>query len=144
MPLKLLVGFLLIALIMPVVVDSLSAYQRNMAIGELEKATRSIKSAAQSCYLSGPGNVRVLDVGPRVPGNASVQVGGPLDAMDPPDIVAWLDGVVVVREHLLEPRVPIVTDFGGPIVLEPDHQRLRFECVVDGGVAFVLAGVVPR
>ena len=144
MPLKLLVGFLLIALMMPAVADSLSAYQRGMAIGELGRAVRQVKSAAQSCFLSGPGNVRTIDINADQRGNAIIQLGGARGSLEPPDITASLDGSTVVREHMLDPRITIVVDGGKPIALHFAHERLLLECVVDGSDVFVRARVMPR
>ncbi len=144
MPLKLLLTSLLISLTLPTVLGALQGYERAMKIEELKGEVQKIRSAALSAYLAGPGNVRTvpIDLDGIGKGQGSIRLGGRPGTSDSTSIRYFLEGSEMGSVFMLEPAVSIVPIEGDSLRIDCSSGDLRLECISEGSITYVTAGMV--
>ncbi len=93
LPLKLLVLLLLFSVSTPIVLENFQHHERVVQTEALRRECLDIRSAALSAFLSGPGNVRAVDVIiPWSGGSSFIEVGGEIASPQARSIRYYVDG----------------------------------------------------
>lgn len=144
LPLKLLVVLLLISVSSPLVLESLQYHGRTVAVENLRALGEKIRSAVLSAYISGPGNVRVIDV--TIPasthnGQGWMDIGGSMESAESLTIRCWIGDHRVGTVYVNEPPVRMSSHDGNAVTIHSPGARLEISCVQIEGEVRILIGV---
>lgn len=145
LPLKLMIIFLILSLTMPILMESAEYYDVLVIKKNLIIEAEKIRRGAYSVYLSGPGNLRTIDV--EIPEGTFGQVcrlefGGSVNDSASLMIKCFINDNLCGTIILDNPRISIVSNSGQPIVLENDGVTLSLSCVEIDRSRFVQAEVI--
>jgi hypothetical protein len=145
LPLKLTIIFLILSLTMPILIENAEYYDTLVIKKNLIIEAEKIRKGAYSVYLSGPENLRTINV--EIPKGTFGQVcrlefGGGINDSASLMIKCFINDDLCGTIILDNPRISIVSNSGQPIVIENDSIKLSLSCVEIDRSRFVQAEVI--
>ncbi|MCQ5375699.1 MAG: hypothetical protein NO474_03775 [Methanomassiliicoccales archaeon] len=146
LPLKLMIIFLILSLTMPILIENAEYYDTLVIEKNLIMEAEKIRKGAYSVYLSGPGNLRTIDV--EIPKGTFGQLcrlefGGGMNDSASLMIKCFINDDLCGTIILENPRISIISNSDRPIVIENDGIKLALSCVEIDRSRFVQAEVIP-
>lgn len=144
LPLKLLIVLLLVSLSSPLVFESLQYHERTVAIESLRTLSERIRSVVLSAFVSGPGNIRTIDVTipSSIEGEQSwIEIGGSEDSVESLSIRCWIGEHKVIALYLEDPPVRMSSQSGDALTIRSPGSKLEVSCVQTERGLMVLVGV---
>jgi hypothetical protein len=140
LPLRLMVVALLIALTLPIALGTLLNFQEQAQVRAGMNMAEEIGSAASSIYVSGEGNVRLVELNwPEGQQGSSLKLrlAGPVGSAISSRLDVMVNGLVSGQVYLTDPLVQLVCIGSERLEIGPDCESLRLSLAIEADKAWV-------